>query len=113
MLEIDPARMNRKRLEQIWGFLQYITQTYTSLTSYLIGFHMTIDSWHEGQDSEGWQLPIMAWRNLDKPNKDWGGMDKIAPAEAPAVVAAVPRFKNDVGALLQLMEPEQPPLKHV
>ncbi len=49
MLERDPNKLNRKRLEQIRGFLQYVTQTYTSLTSFLIGFHMTIDSWRPGQ----------------------------------------------------------------
>jgi hypothetical protein len=43
MLEDNPKSLCQKRLEQIRGFLQYVTQTYTSLTSYLIGFHMTID----------------------------------------------------------------------
>jgi hypothetical protein len=45
MLESDPDRLSGKRLKQIRGFLQYVIQTYTSLGSYLIGFHMTIDAW--------------------------------------------------------------------
>lgn len=44
MLENAPSVLNRNRLEQIRGFLQYVAQTYTSLTSYLIGVHLTIDS---------------------------------------------------------------------
>jgi hypothetical protein len=54
MLEQDPNALNRKRLEQIRGFLQYVAQTYTSITSYLIGIHMAIDSWRPGRDAEGW-----------------------------------------------------------
>jgi hypothetical protein len=47
MLARDPTKLNHKRLEQIHGFLQYAVQTYTSFTSYLIGMHMTIDSWQD------------------------------------------------------------------
>jgi hypothetical protein len=43
MLEYNPGNISQKRLEQIRGFLQYIVQTYSSLASFLIGFHMTID----------------------------------------------------------------------
>jgi hypothetical protein len=53
----------------------------------------------------------MAWQNIDKP--DWGGVEDEESDEAPLVVAAVPRFKNDVNALLDLMEAEKPPLKRV
>jgi hypothetical protein len=56
MLKKDPENLPRKRLEQIQGFLQYVTQTFTSLTSFLIGFHMTIDSWSPRQDHECWQI---------------------------------------------------------
>jgi hypothetical protein len=70
MLENYPSGLNRKRLDQIRGFLQYVAQTYTSLTSYLIGVHMTIDSWQKGWNSEGWRLPLVSWRNIEKPDKD-------------------------------------------
>jgi hypothetical protein len=70
MLEISPSRLNQKCLEQIWGFLQYVTQTYTSLTSYLLGVHMTIDSWQRGRNSESWRFPLVSWRNFEKPEED-------------------------------------------
>jgi hypothetical protein len=113
MLEKEPNRLNRKRLEQIRGFLQYVAQTYTSMASYLIGFHMTIDSWRKGRDAEGWRLPLPFWRSIDKPDEDWGGVDDEESDEAPLVVAAVPRFEHDVNALLELMEAAKPPLKRV
>jgi hypothetical protein len=113
MLDKDPTCLNRKRLEQIRGFLQYVTQTYTSLTSYLIGVHMTIDSWREGRDSEGWRLPVPSWRELDKPDEDWAEDEEKPSSEVPLTVEAVPRLKHDVDALLRLLKPEKPPLKRV
>jgi len=45
LLQADPERIPRKRLEQIRGFLQYVVSTYQAMTPYLIGFHLTIDGW--------------------------------------------------------------------
>jgi hypothetical protein len=79
---------------------------------YLIGFHMTIDSWRSGRDEEGWCLPLAVWRTFDKTDDDWMGVEELTPKEkAPILVSAVPRLKQDVVALLKLMEPEKPPLK--
>ena len=114
MLRQDPTKMNHKRLEQIQGFLQYVTQTYTSMTSYIIGFHMTIDLWQKGRDEEGWRLPLSSWQTLDKLEEDWMGTKGVtAELDAPALVAAVPRLIHDVAALQKLLEPEKPPLKRV
>jgi hypothetical protein len=113
MLEQNPNALNRKRLEQTRGFLQHVTQTCTTLTSHLIGLHMTTDSWRSGRDSEGWRVPLLSWRALDRPDEDWGGADEDTPEEAPAVVKAVPRLLHDVDAPLHLMESEKPPLKRV
>jgi hypothetical protein len=108
MLEQNPNALNRKRLEQIRGCLQYVTQTYTSLTSYLIGLHMTIDSWRSGRDAEGWRMPLVSWRNLDKAEEeDWGGAEDTTPTEAPNCVKAVPRLSHDMSVLLRLMGSEK------
>jgi hypothetical protein len=109
MMAKNPDAMNRKRLEQIRGFLKYVTQTYTSLTSYLIGLHMTIDSWRSGRDPEGWCMPLVGWRDLEKEDEDWGGVGKPTLEEAPIVVKAVPRLAQDMAALLRLMASDKPP----
>jgi hypothetical protein len=44
MLEQNPNSLPRKRLEQIRGFLIYVTRTYPYMVPYLIRLHMTIDS---------------------------------------------------------------------
>jgi hypothetical protein len=43
LLETDALRLPRKRLEQIWFFLMYVTFRYVGMAPYMIGFHMTID----------------------------------------------------------------------
>jgi hypothetical protein len=55
MMRRNPANLCRKRLEEIRGFLVYVTRTYIGMSPYLIGLHMTIDSWRSGRDSEGWR----------------------------------------------------------
>jgi hypothetical protein len=110
MLEADPTKLPRKRLEQIRGFLQYVTQTYTSLTCYLIGFHMTIDSWRPGRDHEGWRLAQNMWERIKKEDEDWS-REEVVTEEVPITVEAVPRFRADITALATLMTAEKPPLK--
>ncbi len=114
MLTKDPTKMNRKRLEQIRGFLQYVMQTYTSMTSYLIGFHMTIDSWRSGRDDEGWRLPLSAWRNFDKTDDDSIGVVVVTPTDEDLVlVAALLRSQHYVDALFVLLSPYMPPVNHL
>jgi hypothetical protein len=112
MLDEDPLSLSRKRLEQIRGFLQYVCQTYKSLTSYLIGFHMTIDSWRPGRDSEGWRVAHALWQQMKKEGEDWSREDASSEA-VPIRVVAVPRFQEDLLALRRLLRFKEPPLKRV
>jgi hypothetical protein len=56
MLGANPEVMCRKRLEQIRGFLTYVTRTYPCMIPYLIGFHMTIDFLRANRGKDGWRL---------------------------------------------------------
>jgi len=47
----------RKELESIRGSLVYLQRTYPSITPYVKGYHLTIDSWRWNRDSEGWVIP--------------------------------------------------------
>jgi hypothetical protein len=110
MLNSDPSKLSRKRLEQIRDFLQYVCQTYTSLTSYLIGFHMTIDSWRPGRDDKGWRMSQVLWQQMQKDDEEWS-QEEVAKEDIPILVKAVPRFQADIAALLRLMKGEHPSLK--
>ena len=52
--QLEPSH---KELLADRGFLVYITQTYPAMVLYLKGFHLTIQMWRGGRDSEGWKLP--------------------------------------------------------
>ena len=66
----NALELDRKRLEQIRGFLNYVCQTYWNLTPYLIGIHMSIDSWRSGRDEEGWRTNSMS-ETMIKLDKEW------------------------------------------
>jgi hypothetical protein len=56
-MDAKHGELNRKRLEQIRGFLIYVTRTYPGMLPYLIGIHMTIDGWRDNRAASGWRLP--------------------------------------------------------
>jgi hypothetical protein len=92
MLEADPDSLSRKRLEQIRGFLMYVTRTYVRMAPYMIGFHTTIDLWRPGRDREGWRSTDEVFWRAEEDGGEW-----IGPPEAgdtPTVVRAVPRFRS-------------------
>jgi hypothetical protein len=35
----------------------YMTQAYPGMKPYLKGFHLSLETWQGGRDSEGWKLP--------------------------------------------------------
>jgi len=56
MITNSPNRLNRKRLEQIRGYLGYVTRTFPCRIPYMIGLHLAIDGWRKSRDREGWRL---------------------------------------------------------
>jgi hypothetical protein len=34
----------------------YVTQAYPGMKPYLKGFHLSLESWREGRNSEGWKV---------------------------------------------------------
>ena len=44
-----------KKLESAQGYLVYTTRSYPSMVPYLKGIHLTLDSWRDGRDQDGWR----------------------------------------------------------
>ena len=65
LLLLKGADLNHKFLERGRGFLVYFCRTYTSMTPFLKGLHLTLDSWREGRDEKGWKLPKKVKRVLE------------------------------------------------
>jgi hypothetical protein len=120
MVESDPSKLDRKRLEQVRGFLQYVMQTYSGMTPYIIGFHLTIDGWRNNRLVSGWR---MKEKPKEKPKNtiDSGTGEELLQietafgqtrddlglspdaADPPKLVSAVPRFLPDLQALRLLL----------
>jgi hypothetical protein len=92
-----------KDLEQKRGFLVYVTRTYPSLTPFLKGIHLTLDSWRPGRDQDGWKIQAQLSAHLDE----------AVPilSTPPLHVLAVPRLEADLQALTRLMCSPIPPLR--
>ena len=45
-----------KNLERDRGFLIHLAMIFPDLTPYLKGFHLTLDSWRDGRNLEGWKI---------------------------------------------------------
>jgi len=112
---------DRKRLEQIRGYLIYTSRTYKWMVPYLKGIHLTIDGWREGRDCEGfkkkkgpkprgkpnvrWEWEGERWIDLDEDHLVGAMMDS---PEAPDQVAGVPRLPSDIRALQRLLRGNEP-----
>jgi hypothetical protein len=113
---VDDLRVTGVSEEQCWmimhrGFLIHVQHTYPAITPYLKGVHLTIDGWREGRDSEGWKLlgPPLAnsdsWDDASHPEINF----QDRSSSAPETVLPVPRLKDDLMALSDLLSGETPP----
>jgi hypothetical protein len=102
-----------KDLERKRGFLIHLAMTFTTITPFLKGLHLTIDSWCPMRDDDGWKFShkeIRAWLEFKLDD----GMSEEAIYEllnsgAPSSVRPVPRLFDDLKFLTQFFEPESPP----
>jgi hypothetical protein len=106
------------RLEQIRGYLIYITRTFSWAEPYLKGLHLTIDGWRRGRDSHGFRVPkprpspdnrlIWEWKAgiwEEEPNDETPA--QVDPP-APEFVEPAPRLRFDVDSLLSLFNGDAP-----
>lgn len=94
--------IHRKTLESYRGSLVYLQRTYPAITPYVKGFHLTIDGWRPDRDEEGWRQPSSI--------RDDSGTQTGPP---PDYVRPVPRFREDIIALLELFDTPSPPTRYV
>mmetsp|Transcript_7983 Transcript_7983/g.19280 ORF Transcript_7983/g.19280 Transcript_7983/m.19280 type:complete len:1317 (-) Transcript_7983:1541-5491(-) len=125
MCNQNPTAMNRKRLEEIRGFLNYVVRTYPALKPYLTGFHITIDGWRKDRDKDGWR--VKATKPKPNVNEDADDDDEDDDGEeddtwqyesskirshqdpdAPRCVQLKPRLSDDISALKYLMSDPTP-----
>ena len=104
------ARIPRKDLERIRGFLVYVALTYTIMTPYLRGIHLTLESWRPDRDEDGWRkVSDQGDSGLAYHLENSAASDSLDIAEAPMEVKAVPRLLSDIAALQELTSSKAPP----
>jgi hypothetical protein len=107
--------VDHKVLERTRGLLVYVARKYKPMAPFLLGFHLTIDSWRPGRDEEGWRLrqsEVEASLESDDESEieEGKGVEEGAP---PMLVLYVPILSVDLKVLIQLTEAEATPLRRV
>jgi hypothetical protein len=112
--------LDRRVLEKEAGFLQATlpTVTFETLTPFLKGFYLTLNSWREGRDNADWKVSPRQWKVLfvqpSCQRKDLGReldneLRKSEMTGAPERVTSSPSLKSDVEALAAMFSPEKAP----
>jgi hypothetical protein len=112
--------LHRNSLESMRGTLVYVQCTYPAITPYLKGLHLTIDSWREGRNEDGWieDGHVSEEEREHAPGDSGGAADsgrgpQNSQASPPDFVQAVPRLAHDVHCLRQLFSSPIPPVRYV
>ena len=104
ILKDSNALLDVKELMVDRGFLNYIARTYPTITTFLKGFHLTIDGWRRDRDNEGWKDTNFVY-HPDIPTQ--------STVDYPAFVIPARRFLDDLCTLAQLTSFIEPPILKV
>ena len=104
--------LHYKTTESFVGFLVYVSMTYTSMVPYLKGIYLTLNSWREGRDADGWPDREMKRRfdEVREKVKNREGPELRSKKGHPVWSKAAPRLKDDLLALMRLTSYEDPPM---
>ena len=56
--------LNRKQLEKETGFLNHLAMTFDTITPFLKGFYLTLNSWRDGRDDRDWKVTSKQWKEI-------------------------------------------------
>ncbi len=105
--------LDRKQLERDTGFLNHLSMTFEETTPFLKEFYLTLNSWRPLRDDNDWKVSQKAWDKIlmIRLDEDFDRSHNFPhETDAPLSVTASPRFASDVGAILELIKGDAPPL---
>jgi len=94
--------INHKRMESARGFLVYVANTFKAMVPYLKGIHLTLDSWRDHRDMDGWRLPYGLRELSALPEDSYG-------KKPPVSVKGVSRLMDDLVVLMKFTASVTPP----
>ena len=129
-------KLSYKFVEKGRGFMVYFCRTYTAMVPFLKGFHLSLESWRDNRDVEGWKLPHRRVPGSSEDNakvfKSEDGdlnadaaflfgpsVDKASSSEEtgtthhPEYITPVPRLLNDLSVLSDFLSVDKPPWRFV
>jgi len=118
------STLDFKDLERGRGFLVYLSRTYPATTPFLKGIHLTLDSWRDGRDAEGWKISNLAAMRIHeqedfddsyfgKGEDDGSYIMSTSPKKPPKLVTPVPRLLSDLEVLNEFFSTPEPPYRFV
>ena len=131
------AVIDYKFLERGRGFMIYFCRTYTSFVPYLKGMHLTMDSWREGRDKDGWKMKMGKESQTEEEEEPSSALEeelgnllnrepldpitldqvkrtvKVDQSDHPEDLRPATRLKQDVEAFKALLSQDQAPWRFV
>ena len=119
MISRDSKKLPRKRLEEIRGFLNYVSRTFRWMNPYIKGMHLTIDGWRKNRDLDGYkkfvneaaikeaEKAMAAGKEVDL-SSFCSNSEEEGNEDLPEFVEVKGRLISDVAALMKLTEGDTP-----
>ena len=111
-------RLNRKSLERETGFMNHLAMTFETMTPFLKGFYLSLNSWRSGRDKDDWKVSSKKWKALLFSRHANGLMTDVEldfelsrgdGEDAPAEVIGSPSLRSDLESLQILIAPSTVP----
>ena len=90
-VQASDGNLDHTPLRSDKGFMVHATQAYSSMTPYLKGFHLSMETWRGGRDAEGWKLPAGASAALDETDmEDSNEWEEVSVVEGQVAETVTP-----------------------
>ena len=114
--------LTHSELESDIGFLIHLSMSYPMIKPFLRGFYLTLNSWREGRDRDGWKMSEKTYNlylELSRRREecdncfDTVGVPSKDNGEAPKMVRAKSLMKEHLHVLVDMFTSEEPVLRLV